>query len=57
MASIAYKVLGNDSGNINRNALIAYDRFIFPLSRLVDPLFGKVAGKNVVLTATASVTS
>jgi hypothetical protein len=33
LASLIYKWQGNDSGDINRGALKAYDRFVFPLSR------------------------
>lgn len=46
-ASLVFKVLGNDSGTINKGALIAYDRFAFPLSRLLDRLVGRLFGKNV----------
>ena len=49
LAALLYKVLGNDSGDINKRALIAYDRFIFPLSRLLDRLFGRLLGKNLAL--------
>lgn len=46
-ASLAFKVLGNDSGTINKGALIAYDRFAFPLSRLLDSVVDRLLGKNV----------
>ncbi len=51
LASLLFKALGNDSGTINRRALIVYDRYVFPLSRLVDMAFNKVFGKNVYLIA------
>ena len=51
LASLLYKILGNNSGTVNRRALIAYDRYVFPLSRLGDKLFNRVFGKNVFLVA------
>ena len=51
-ASLVYKMIGSDTGDINREALIAYDRYVFPMSRVGDVVFGKLLGKNVVLTAT-----
>ena len=52
LATLLYKAVGNDSGSVNRRALVAYDRVAFPLSRLGDRVFGRAFGKNVVLTAT-----
>lgn len=52
LASLIFKFFGNDKGTINREALIAYDRYIFPLSRLADSIFKKIFGKNVFLVAT-----
>lgn len=51
LASLLFKAFGNDSGSINRSALVAYDRYVFPLSRLADRLLGRVIGKNVWLIA------
>jgi SAM-dependent methyltransferase len=48
-ATLAYKWLGNSSGHINLGALKTYDRFIFPLSRLLDRLFGGMGGKNLLV--------
>jgi SAM-dependent methyltransferase len=50
-ASLLFKMFGNDSGTINRAALILYDRYVFPLSRLADFICNKVFGKNVYLIA------
>lgn len=50
-ASLLFKAFGNDQGTINRRALVAYDRYVFPLSRLADKVLGRVLGKNVVLVA------
>jgi len=51
LASLLFKAFGSDSGAINRNALIAYDRYAFPVSRLMDKLFKRWFGKNVLLLA------
>lgn len=49
--TLLYKLVGNDSGDINRRALIVYDRILFPLSRMLDRVLGRVLGKNVFLVA------
>ena len=51
LASLFFKVFGNDSGTINRGALLVYDRYVFPLSRLADRVFNRLFGKNVLLIA------
>jgi SAM-dependent methyltransferase len=48
-ATLLFKLLGNDGGDINKNALIAYDRLVFPISRLLDRVVGRWLGKNVLL--------
>jgi SAM-dependent methyltransferase len=48
-AAILYRCVGGKSGTINRRALVAYDRAIFPLSLVADRLLGRVFGKNVLL--------
>lgn len=50
-ASLLYKFVGNDSGEINEKALIAYDRLVFPISRFADKGFKHLLGKNVHLVA------
>ena len=50
-ASLAFKYFGNDQGRINREALIAYDRFVFPVSRLADAVLSRLFGKNVFMVA------
>jgi SAM-dependent methyltransferase len=50
-ASYLYKYLGNTSGTLNLGTLIFYDRYVFPLSRILDRLVGFWFGKNVVLLA------
>lgn len=51
-ASLAYRLADNGSGDINVRMLKIYDRLLFPLSRLLDPLLGLWVGKNILLTAT-----
>lgn len=48
-ASLAYKWAGSSSGRMNVSALSAYDRFVFPVSRALDTLFGRVGGKNLLV--------
>jgi SAM-dependent methyltransferase len=48
-ASVVYKYLNSGSGDINSSALVFYDRFIFPISRVLDSLFNSMLGKNVFL--------
>lgn len=50
-ASLFFKVFGNENGTINRGALVNYDRYVFPLSRLSDRVFNRLFGKNVLLIA------
>ena len=51
LAALAFRVVGNDDGTIDRRALRAYDRYAFPVSRVLDRLVGRWFGKNVLLTA------
>ena len=51
IATLLFKVFGNDRGTINQRGLVAFDRYVFPLSRLGDRVFSGLFGKNVLLTA------
>jgi SAM-dependent methyltransferase len=53
-ATLAFKAVGDRSGDINRRALRLYDRVIFPLSRLLDALTHRWFGKNLLLIAHAN---
>ena len=56
-ASIVIKILGwKGIGNIGgRKSLVFYDRFIFPISQILDVITaGKVLGKNLILIAEKS---
>ena len=50
-AALAHRFIGPADGALSRSALIVYDRFVFPLSRQLDRLFGSVVGKNVLAVA------
>lgn len=51
-ATLAYKLGGNDDGNINPRALKLYDRVFFPLSKALQAVTGRFFGKNVLVVAT-----
>jgi SAM-dependent methyltransferase len=51
LASLLFKAIGNDAGEINRRALILYDRLAFPPSRLIDRAAGPFFGKNLLALA------
>jgi len=50
-ASLLFKLVGPGNGTINRTALVAYDRWVFPLSRCLDRVAGHWLGKNLVAVA------
>jgi len=50
-ASYLYKYIGDSSGSLNPQTIYIYDRYLFPLSRLLDRLVGQWFGKNLVLLA------
>ena len=52
VAALLYRVAGNRDGGLNLAAVKAYDRAVFPLSRVLDRVLGRVIGKNLLLTAT-----
>jgi len=47
-AALVFKLIGNDSGTPDRRALVAYDRYVFPLSRRLDWCAGMWFGKNLL---------
>ncbi len=51
LASMVYKLLPGQTGTITPGSVAAYDRFVFPISRCIDPLTKNWLGKNLVLTA------
>lgn len=56
-ATLAYKLGGDRDGGIDRRALRLYDRIVFPVSRVLDRVVGRVFGKNLWLLATRPPTS
>jgi SAM-dependent methyltransferase len=50
-ATLAFKWLGDKSGEIDKSKVRLYDRFVFPLSILCDRLFRRLFGKNVLVVA------
>jgi hypothetical protein len=51
LATLAYRMLGSDTGDIDRNALRTYDRYVFPVSRAADGVLRYVLGKNALVIA------
>jgi len=49
--SFIFKYIGNKEGDINASALKIFDRYVFPLSRFFDRIFGRFFGKNVSMIA------
>lgn len=47
--TLLYKLVGSKSGDLNVRALVLYDRFLFPLNRIMDKLLGSFIGKNVLI--------
>lgn len=52
-ASLVYKLVGDASGTISPRSVALYDRYAFPLSRLLDRLCGRLLGKNLLCVARA----
>lgn len=51
-ATLAFKLIGNQDGNVSLGALKLYDRAIFPLSRALDLLARRWFGKNLLMICT-----
>ena len=49
--TIGYRLVGNDTGDVNRNALKLYDRLFFRLSRALDRALQHRLGKNLLILA------
>ena len=47
LATLTFNLVGQSDGTLNRRALIFYDRFIFPVSRVLDRAVSRIFGKNV----------
>lgn len=51
LATLVYKWFGNREGNVNQQGLILFDRYIFPVSLLLDRALSRLFGKNVLVCA------
>jgi len=51
-AALAFKALGPKSGELNHRSVRHYDRYVFPISRMLDVVLDPVIGKNLILRAT-----
>jgi SAM-dependent methyltransferase len=51
LAALTYKVLQKEEGTIDLRMLKFYDRWIFPLSKLLDVITSQIGGKNVYVRA------
>lgn len=52
LAALIYRVLGSAAGDLNPAAVRAYDRVVFPISRVLDKVLHNIFGKNLLLVAT-----
>jgi len=50
-ATLAYKLVGNKTGDLDLKTLILYDQLIFPFSRILDRITHQFFGKNVFIFA------
>lgn len=51
LATLVFKWFGNREGNVNQRGLILFDRYIFPVSLLLDRALSRLFGKNVLVGA------
>jgi hypothetical protein len=45
LATLVFKWFGNREGNVNQQGLILFDRYIFPVSLLLDRALSRFFGK------------
>jgi SAM-dependent methyltransferase len=51
LAALLYRVLKGKDGSVSRGAVALYDRFIFPLSTVLDMALSRWVGKNLILVS------
>jgi 2-polyprenyl-3-methyl-5-hydroxy-6-metoxy-1,4-benzoquinol methylase len=51
LAAFAFKYLGNKNGVISSGSVKFYDSLLFPISRILEPVFSRSFGKNALLVA------
>ena len=49
--SLVYKLFGDRNGEISEPLVRTYDRFVFPIATMLDPITGRVFGRDVLVTA------
>jgi SAM-dependent methyltransferase len=49
LATLVYRTVGSEAGDINRSALKLYDRLVFPISLGLDKLVSRWLGKNLLV--------
>lgn len=49
LATLVYKLIGSSQGDINEGQVKFYDRWLFPLSLVLDRFLGRLLGKNIVV--------
>lgn len=54
IATLAYRFVGSRDGRLDPRSVALYDRLVFPISRRLDRLFQRVAGKNLLVLAAAT---
>jgi hypothetical protein len=47
LASLIFKYLGSDDGSISARQVRFFDKYLMPINRLFDPVFGSFLGKNL----------
>jgi len=47
IAALTFRLLGKDSTSLTAESIGWYDKWVFPLSRILDILFDRFVGKNV----------
>lgn len=50
-AALVFKYFGGESGMVDRRGLAIYDRYIFPVSRILDKVLSRLIGKNLIAVA------
>ena len=50
-ASLVYKIYFWSDGSISVRSVLAYDKYIFPISLLIDNILGRLFGKNLKVIA------
>ncbi len=52
LATLAYKLIGSKTGEIDRSSLLFFDKYLFPIGQVLDRFVSSHFGKNVFGVAT-----